>query len=246
MRQERLYERVKKEIAARIADGQYAVGSRLPSERHLSQGFSVSRPTIREALIALELDGQVEVRHGVGVVVTAASPAGGKAIEADFGPFEVLEARRAIESEVCALAAQHADAEDIVALEALLEEMAALSADIVKGEEADRQFHLTIARASGNSAMAAVVEQLWEMRDRSAQYRLVTDKARAAGVAPVVDEHRAILEAIRARDPDLARAKMRKHLSRVLHDLLHATEAHEIEKVKAKVRAERDRYATAS
>ncbi|UIJ47202.1 FadR family transcriptional regulator [Sphingomonas cannabina] len=243
MRQERLYEHVKKEIAAKIAAHEYPVGSKLPSERLLSQAYAVSRPTIREALIALELDGQVEVRHGYGIIVTSASPAGGKANEADVGPFELLEARRAIEAETCALAAQHADAEDVRALEALLEEMVSTLGDFPTCEDADRRFHLAIARASRNSAFEAVVEQLWDMRDRSAQYRLVTEKARAAGVAPVVEEHRQILAAITSGDPDQARACMRSHINRVLRDLLHATEVHEIEQVRARLMADRRRYA---
>lgn len=242
MRQGRLYEHVKKELAARIAAGTYPVGSKLPSERLLSKAFSVSRPTIREALIALELDGQVEVRHGYGIMVRSTVPAGGQAKETDVGPFELLEARRAIEPEVAALAAKHADAEDVQALEALLEEMTATLEDYPVSEDADRRFHLAIARASRNSAFEAVIDQLWEMRDQSLQYRLVTQKARAAGVAPVVDEHRAILEAIASGDSEQARMAMRSHINRVLRDLLHATEVHEIEQVRARMKADHRRY----
>lgn len=246
MRQERLYEQVKKELAARIAAGDYPIGSKLPSERLLSQTFSVSRPTIREALIALEVDGQVEVRHGYGIMVTAAAPVDGTAREADVGPFELLEARRAIEPEVCALAAQHATPSDLAALEALLAEMTSTLDDYPVSEDADRRFHLAIATASQNSAFEAVIDQLWEMRARSAQYRLVTQKARAAGVAPVVREHRAILDAIAAGDAAQARSAMRSHINRVLIDLLHATEVHEIEQVRARMQADHRRYSAGS
>jgi len=246
VRQERLYEQVKRELAERIAAGKYPVGSKLPSERLLSQAFAVSRPTIREALIALELDGQVEVRHGYGIIVTSATPVGGKANDADVGPFELLEARRAVEAEVCALAAEHADEEDVQALEALLDEMSAAIDDFATCEDADRRFHLAIARASRNSAMEALVDQLWDMRERSAQYRLVTEKAHAHGLAPVVEEHREILMAITSGDPDQARATMRSHINRVLRDLLHATEVHEIEQVRARLSADRRRYTKTS
>src|SRR5579859_6975796 len=101
----RLYERVAEELAQRIAAGEYPVGRRLPSERDLAQAYTVSRPTIREAIIALELDGLVEVRLGSGVYVTARLPRGGEAGAMDVGPFELLEARRAIEGESAALAA---------------------------------------------------------------------------------------------------------------------------------------------
>src|SRR5215469_14105709 len=99
----RLYEQVARDIAAKIEDGRHAIGERLPSERHLAQSYSVSRPTIREAILALEIDGLVEVRVGSGVYVSARVPSGGQAGRTDMGPFELLEARRAIEGEACAL-----------------------------------------------------------------------------------------------------------------------------------------------
>lgn len=242
VRQERLYEHVKKDIAAKIAAGEYPVGTKFPSERLLSQAYAVSRPTLREALIALELDGQIEVRHGYGIMVTSAAPAGGKANDADVGPFELLESRRAIEAEVCALAAEHANSDDIQLLEALLDEMARTPDDIAKTEEVDRRFHLAIAQASRNSAMVAVVEQLWDMRQRSAQYGLMAQKAHAVGLGPVIEEHRTILDAIVSGDTEQARAAMRSHLNRVLRDLLDATEVHEIEQVRARLMANRRRY----
>src|SRR5688500_12828765 len=92
----RLYEQVAHDIANDIASGKYAVGQRLPSERDLAQVFGVSRPTVREAIISLELDGLVEVRLGSGVYVMSRHPPGGQAGAKDIGPFELLEARRAI------------------------------------------------------------------------------------------------------------------------------------------------------
>lgn len=102
---QRLYERIAQEIAEAIARGAYAIGQRLPSERDLAQKFGVSRPTVREAMIALELDGLVDVRTGSGVYVTHSSPPAGVTGKRDIGPFELLEARRAIEGEACAMAA---------------------------------------------------------------------------------------------------------------------------------------------
>src|SRR4051812_46257844 len=93
----RRYEKIAEELRADIASGTYAVGQRLPSERELAQRFKVSRPSVREATIALELDGLVEVRYGSGVYIVARLPKGGVAGITDFGPFELLEARRAIE-----------------------------------------------------------------------------------------------------------------------------------------------------
>src|SRR6186997_2777327 len=101
----RLYEQIAQQLAKSIADGKHEVGQRLPSERELAQTFGVSRPTVREAIIALELDGLVDVRLGSGVYVKNRRPPGGTESAKDIGPFELLEARRIIEGEACALAA---------------------------------------------------------------------------------------------------------------------------------------------
>lgn len=236
----RLYERVARDISDKIAAGDYGVGQRLPSERHLAQAYEVSRPTVREAIIALELDGLVEVRQGSGVYVTASIPKGGRAGETDIGPFELLEARRAIEGETCALAAARITDDDLAELEALVDEM--LCEDVTKSEDADRRFHIAIARATQNSAMVATVEMLWEARARSPQYRLLSDKAHGAGLTPRRDEHSVILDALRTRDPETARIAMRNHLSNVLESILAATEVHELEQARARVAAHRNRY----
>jgi len=233
-----LYDRVAKGVAAKIADGEFAIGERLPSERELALAFGVSRPTVREAIFALELDGLVEVRKGVGVFAVAKSPRGGEAAVTDMGPFELLEARRAFEGEACAVAASRIRETDVEDLENLLREID-YSGDVLAAEDADRRFHLRIAEITGNSAIHAVVEMLWEARDRSPQYRFLTDKAHEARVVPREDEHAKILDALRARDPAKARAAMRSHITLVVDALLKATEVHELEQAKARVEAQR-------
>lgn len=243
----RLYERVSADLAGQIASGDVAVGQRLPSERVLAQTYAVSRPTVREAIIALELDGLVEVRQGSGVYVTAVAPRGGAAAEADMGPFELLEARRAIEGEAAALAALRITNAEVDAIAAILAEMEAESGrDVDRTEDADRRFHLAIAAATGNSAMLAAVELLWDARARSPQYKLMSDKAHAAGVVPLIGEHAAIVAALRHRQPDEARAAMRGHLTRVLDSIMAATEVHELEQARERVAAQRRRYAANS
>ena len=233
-----MYDRVAKGVAAKIADGEFAIGERLPSERELALAFGVSRPTVREAIFALELDGLVEVRKGVGVFAVAKSPRGGEAAVTDMGPFELLEARRAFEGEACAVAASRIRETDVEDLENLLREID-YSGDVLAAEDADRRFHLRIAEITGNSAIHAVVEMLWEARDRSPQYRFLTDKAHEARVVPREDEHAKILDALRARDPAKARAAMRSHITLVVDALLKATEVHELEQAKARVEAQR-------
>lgn len=239
----RLYERVARDLADQISEGRYAVGQRLPSERDLAQTYSVSRPTIREAIIALELDGLVDVRLGSGVYVKAQTPHDGRAGATDIGPFELLEARRAIEAEACAMAAKRITKEELDQLDGLVAEMQAENArDVDRSEDADKRFHMLIAASTQNSAMIAAVELLWEARERSPQTKLMGEKAHAAGVIPRIDEHAAIVSALRARSPEDARDAMRRHLTRVLNSLLAATEVQELEEARARIAATRDRY----
>ena len=118
----RLYRQIADQIAALIEGGEYPVGSRLPPERDLARQLRVSRPSVREALIALEVEGYVEVRVGSGVYVRSntASPAPAPADELpeDSGPFELIRARWLIEAECAALAAKNASKAQVTAIEA--------------------------------------------------------------------------------------------------------------------------------
>jgi DNA-binding FadR family transcriptional regulator len=237
----RLYETVFKDLAQRISSGEFEVGSRLPAERILSERFGVSRPTIREAMIALEVDGLVNVRMGLGVFVVAATPKGGSASPIDMGPFELLEARRAIEGEACAIAATRITDAELRLLDELLATMQ--SADGVVSEEADEHFHLTIAKASQNSGLSTAITMLFEARHRSPQYRLMSEKAHHAGVYPRVEEHRAILLALINRNGPSARAAMRKHLNRVLESFMDTTKVLEMDKINSEMTESRKRFA---
>lgn len=166
-------------------------------------------------------------------------------MEADIGPFELLEARRAIEGEACALAATRITEADLDALTALVAEMGWENGrDIARSENADRRFHMLIAQATQNSGIVASVELLWDARERSPQYKFMGDKAHAAGVIPRLDEHTLIVAALRQGDPEAARGAMRHHLTRVLDSLMQATEVHEVEQARERVAAQRRRYAT--
>ncbi|MAX00737.1 MAG: GntR family transcriptional regulator [Sphingomonas sp.] len=236
----RLYERIAESLRQSLRQGRFSVGDRLPSERDLAQQFGVSRPTVREAIISLEVDGLVEVRTNSGVYVAALDVASGDRAPLDVGPFELLEARRVFEAEVCAVAALHIDDERIARLRELA--VAMESEDIIDAETADQEFHLEIARATQNSAMEMTIANLWDARDKSPQYNLLTNKVRAAGVAPRVPEHRAIIDALERRDPAAARDAMRSHLERVFEELLEATETEAIERARAEVAEKRKRF----
>jgi DNA-binding FadR family transcriptional regulator len=241
----RLYETVSTDISGRIKTGEFPIGSRLPSERDLAQALNVSRPTIREAIFALELDGYVEVRKGSGVYVTRNSPKGTASVIADVGPFELLEARRSFEAEAAALAALRASPAQIEEMDVLVRRIrdTLVAGDLAESERADQDFHLKLAESTGNSAIYDVVASLWEARHRSPQYRLLTEKAHEAGIDPDSDEHAVILQAVNARDSEGARKAMRDHLNRVFDDLLNATEVHELELTRSKINATRSKFA---
>jgi len=240
----RLYEQISRKLAKAIGDGKYDIGQRLPSERELAQSFGVSRPTVREAIIALELDGLVEVRLSSGVYVTNRQPPSGKEGAKDIGPFELLEARRVIEGEACALAALRIDEEQLTELSGLIAEMRNDNKqnEILMSEEADRRFHELIASATQNSGIIAAVEMLWDARARSPQSHSMDDKGRALGLKPPIDEHAAILRALKRRDADAARAAMHEHISRVIEDMLKVTEVEELERARAVAAEKRRRY----
>jgi GntR family transcriptional regulator, hexuronate regulon transcriptional repressor len=237
----RLYQTVAEKIIRAIVSGEYKVGDRLPPERELAATLRVSRPTIREAIIALELQCLVEVRIGSGVYVTAAQPADATGVSMDIGPFELTEARLIFEPEVVALAASLITPDEIAELENLLKEMEKGNR-LGTGEVADRQFHQRIADATRNSAISSVIESLWTVRSSSPQCVRMFQKSKAKGHLPVVAEHRAVLEALRAGDARAARLAMQHHLRRVLNYLLDATEVEAIEETKAKMAAQRDRF----
>lgn len=238
----RLYERVAADIRAALASGRYAISDRLPSERDLARQYKISRPTVREALIALEVDGLVEVRTNSGVYVAALRPVGGKPHATDVGGFELLEARRLIEGQVAALAATQIDDAAIARLRMLVAGMEAT--DLLAAEAADRAFHLEIARATGNSALEMTVAMLWDSRSRSPPYKLLTDKVRAAGVAPRQSEYLRIVEALARRDPAAAHDTMQDHLGGVIDALFEATEIEAVARARAGVDEQRRRFRT--
>jgi GntR family transcriptional regulator, hexuronate regulon transcriptional repressor len=241
----RLYQDLARKLVAAIISGQYPVGSRLPAERELAQIYDVSRPTVREAIIALEVRGFVEVRIGSGAYVMRLP---GDSDIPGFGmsAFELTEARYYIEGEAAALAASHIDDTELATIAALVEDIARENNNPRGTERADRAFHLAIAQATRNAAMLGAVTSLWDLRDSSAEAALLHAKARSANVKPVVAEHTAVLEALRARDPDAARTAMRAHLAQVLESLLFATGDETGSEAGALSAARRARYAPAS
>src|SRR4029453_2640123 len=133
----KLYRRLADSIASEIESGKYALGERLPTERELAERFGVSRPTLREALIALEMLGMIEARHGLGIYVTRTQmPLTSATYDIEIGAFELIEARRLFEGRAPPLAATSINDEQIAELERLMVLMA--DEDELQGEVADR------------------------------------------------------------------------------------------------------------
>lgn len=238
----RLYQRVAEKLAEAIRSGEFKVGSRLPAERKLAERFFVSRPTVREAIIALEIAGCVEVKGGSGVYVTSNNASNLNAADLDIGPFEILEARLLFESEAAAIAARVITEEELTALQNALQSMIAENEQELVSENADEMFHLLIAQATHNEAIVSVCKHLWSLRNNSNISACMLEKVRKAGSRPSIAEHRRIFEAIEQRDPAAARDAMRDHLGRVVEQLLEATEAQAIEEARRRVNQERQRF----
>ena len=210
----RLYRQIAEQIAGLIESGEFTRGSRLPAERELATLLGVSRTSVREAVISLEIAGLVEVRVGSGIFV-AGPAAGGARGDKGPGPFELLAARKLIEGEIAALAATSAKPGDLAALHEAVARMAAQVDDFTLCEEADRAFHLGVAKATGNSSIELVVDGLWNQRAELwgwMQRHFHTD----ALARQVILDHAAILAAIAARDSGAARAAMHRHIGHVI------------------------------
>lgn len=238
----RLYQKVAEQLAELITAGRYPPGSRLPAERKLAEQFDVSRPTIREAIIALELAGCVEVRGGSGVYVCSTDTHGLSTSELDVGPFDILEARIMFEGEAAELAAKLITDEELSDLRDALDAMVAENEKEPARENADRQFHNIIAKATKNEAIVSVCNYLWELRDSSPVSARILEKVRQAGSRPRIEEHITILKALEKRNPEEARTAMREHLTRVIQQLLDATEAEAVEEARRKVKQNRERF----
>ncbi len=238
----KLRQQIANTIAVSIRDGRYATGQRLPSERDLAENYKVSRPTIREAMIILEARGLVEARHGAGVYVTDAPRPEVSAPELEVSAFELIEARRLIEGDACALAATTMTDEMFEELTGILHDMAEEHDFGALADLADRRFHVAIARATGNSALVAIVENLWDLRYKP-RCRDMLERAGRARARPLVDDHQDILDALKARDCTAARAAMREHLGRVTENLLTVTETDALEEAQAQITARRSEVA---
>jgi DNA-binding FadR family transcriptional regulator len=213
----RLYRQIADQLRHLIDRREFPAGCRLPPERELAEKLGVSRPSVREALIALEVEGRVRIRMGSGVYVM--DEARKRPVTPVFdgspeGPFEVLQARELIEGAVCAEAAGCISRERLATLDDVLARMEAkgLSGDDLIA--LDRAFHVGIAEALGNAVLTSFVGTLFDQRINPYFRRLASHFENEGSWRDALNEHRAIRDALGAGSSEAARQAMRLHLQR--------------------------------
>ena len=241
----RLYQKLANALFEDLAAGKYQVGDRLPAERELAAEYNVSRPAVREAMIALEVQGLIDVRIGSGAYVRRL-PGSEPRPEFHAPAFELTEARLLFESEAAALAATTITKEEIAELERLVAQIGDESSSVAVAEAADHAFHMLIARATRNVVIIKVIDELWEVRSSSPECALLHEKSRRAGTRPVGGEHEEILDALKRGDAADARAAMRAHLGHVIDYLLFATEEQAIAEARQSIASTRERFGRAA
>lgn len=210
----RLYRQISEQLRSLIEAGEFPTGSRLPAERDLAAQLGVSRPSLREALIALEVEGFIEVRMGSGIYVVETLPAKSGALDlsAEEGPLELIQARMLLEGEVAALAARSGRKPQFDAIGEAIDAMEAAAATGSVPIEADALFHARVAEATGNSVLVGVVRRLFDLRLGPLFDQLHSHFETPEVWADAIAEHRAVLKALRAKDAEAARAAMQEHM----------------------------------
>lgn len=239
MAEQRLFHSVAERISGLIDEGVFPPGTRLPGERELAERFAVSRVTIREAEIALQAIGRIQTKTGTGAYVCEEQPQTPGYLP-DVSAFELTEARSLIEAEAAGLAAKVISDENLQKLDDLIVAMG--NSDEEASLAADREFHATIAQASGNGALIHTIETLWRMREELPQVRHSYEAVCDEDAEIRAEEHRDILDALKAHNPDAARRAMQEHFLRLIGSMLDATEKEALREVKQRASESRERF----
>jgi len=209
----RQYHVIGAQIRAYVAENRLSTGDRLPPERDLAALLNVSRPSVREALIALEIQGIVDIRMGAGVFLC--SPASLSGVHIDKigdSPMDIMQARAAIEGSVATLACARVNDEDIACLHGWIDEMRRAILSGGSPVEADRQFHLCLAELGQNPVLARIVGELFDARHTPIAEKLRGQSENTVTWTAAVAEHELIVAALVARDSLEAQSAMRSHL----------------------------------
>jgi len=218
----RIHEEVVTQIHELVREGRLKAGDQLPSERELSETFKVSRTSVREALRALETQGLVISRTGMGNFVadlpieSLVAPLAKFLIEGKDALADIFEMRKLIEPHIAALAAERATKTDIERMKRILEEQSEAVNRGETGVEADAQLHFAIGQATQNHALEKLVSGLMDILSHSREESLQTPGRRMASI----ESHRKILAAIEEHDQTKAREAMFHHIERVEENVL--------------------------
>ena len=210
---------IAEQIRSAILAGEYSPGGRLPSERELAEIFSVSRPSVREALNMLASAGLIASHHGDGTVVLSLLE------RSETNPFseliriekeralDVVEVRKGMESWTAYFAAQRALPEDIRRLDEIITAMRQKLERLDSSEDLDAEFHLCVARATHNFVWLHLMQTIYDGM-KSFQH-MVWRSVNLTGddQSLLFDHHLEILKAIKSGEPENARAAMLNHLT---------------------------------
>lgn len=221
----KLYIQIADQIRDQILSGSVEPGRQLPSERDLALSLGVSRPTVREALIALEVAGLVEVRVGVGAFVRKRENDSEALPEQNASPLEIMAVRRLLEPETAALASQSISPEGTARLAETIRRMRAETLEGAWSSESDRMLHMTLADASGNAVLREMLDGLWASRRGEVDTRFHQHLADIGEVrAHILADHEAIVAAVVSGKADAARQAMSQHLQFVADAMLETWE----------------------
>lgn len=206
-------------LRAQILDGQYEPDGILPPEGQLGEKLGVSRTVVREAMRILGAQGLVKVSQGKRPRVSPADPQ--TVVETlstylqrgDHSLLDLVEVRLPLEGEIAALAAHRATPEQIAALEATIEDLSAAK-NLAARVEADNRFHELLAESTGNPVFSLLLTTVSGTLRRSRSETLAR-----TGVGRALEGHRAVLDAVRRKDPEASRHAMREHLKMAEQDL---------------------------
>jgi DNA-binding FadR family transcriptional regulator len=215
---QRVYEQIAEHLTQLIRERDMRPGDRLPPERELASQLGVSRPSVREAMIALETAGLVEVRTGSGTYIREISSPGTFVLpwttQDDAGPGvrEQLQARKLIEPEMAALAVESITDVEIDALAAAIDRAEKRFVNGQTAEEDDYFFHVSLAESTRNTVLAGLVRHLWDLR-RSEMWKTIrTRVVKSEHLKQVIADRRSIVDALRRRDAKAARLIMRRYI----------------------------------
>ncbi|GAA0854701.1 FadR/GntR family transcriptional regulator [Aliiglaciecola litoralis] len=238
MKSRRMFWQIAEKIESLIKSGMYPPGSRLPPERELAETFDVSRPTIREAIIALEVMQLVEVKTSSGVYVLENTTDKNLKDDDNISAFELTQARALVEGEAAALAAVSITDEELEALKSTLDAMESG----IGAEKADREFHLIISKATRNKAILMSVKKFWALRDTQPQIKTAYASVCSQSDKDRMEEHKAIYQALKDKNTQAARSAMHAHFNRLINALFEVTEAKALEEVRKNTSQTRDLY----